>query len=70
MNINTDKLLDNLEPEQIELIQKYQAVYNRVQTLQTRMELIKADLEDALNELTSLRAEEKLKQIINTHGKK
>lgn len=70
MNINTDNFLDNFDPEQIELIEKFQAVYRRVETLQTRMELLKTDLEDAMNELTSLRNEEKLKQIINTHGKK
>lgn len=70
MDINTENLLENLDPDQIELIQKFQAVHRRVQTLQTRMEVIKKDLEDALNELTSLRNEEQLKQIINTHGKK
>lgn len=70
MNINTDKLLEDLKPEQLDLVNKYQAVYHRVQTLQTRMEIIKTDLEDALNELNSLRDEENLKQIINTHGKK
>lgn len=61
--------ISKLDPEQLELIERYQKVHTRVSNLQTRIEVLKVDLEDAMNELTSIRNEEKLKQIINTHGK-
>jgi chaperonin cofactor prefoldin len=62
--------ISQLDPEQLEIIAKYQAVYQRVQALQTRMTLIETDLQNALKELEEIRNEEKIKQIINTHGKK
>ena len=61
--------ISQLDSEQLELIEKYQAIYHRVQNLQTRMTILETDLQNALQELEEIRNEEKLKQILNTHGK-
>lgn len=61
--------ISQLDPEQLEIIKKYQSVYERVSNLQTRMNILETDLQIALQELEEIRNEEKLKQILNTHGK-
>lgn len=61
--------ISQLDPEQLEIIKKYQTVYERVSNLQTRMTILETDLQIALQELEEIRNEEKLKQILNTHGK-
>lgn len=61
--------ISKLNPEQLEIIRRYQEIYNRVSNLQTRMTILETDLQNALQELEEIRNEEKLKQILNTHGK-
>ena len=57
-------LLKNYSEEQINFVEKYTELYNKIETLQTRMSLVETDLNNALEELEQLRELEK-KQIQN-----
>jgi hypothetical protein len=54
MNID----LSNLDKSQLSIVERYQEIFGRVKTLQTRIQLLETDLKSALQELENLREEE------------
>lgn len=50
--------ISQLSPEQIEVIQRYKDLYNRVGSLKIRMEILKQELTDAIKEISDLREKE------------
>ncbi len=55
MQTNSDHLLDNLDEIQLEFVEKYQEILNRVKVLQTRMALLESEINLATKELQDLR---------------
>lgn len=55
MQTNSDHLLDNLDEIQLEFVEKYQEILNRVKVLQTRMSLLESEINLATKELQDLR---------------
>jgi hypothetical protein len=55
MQTNSEHLLDNLEQVQLEFVEKYQEILNRVKVLQTRMALLESEINLATKELQDLR---------------
>lgn len=51
--------LQNLEPEQIDFVNRYVKIHERILTLQTRMHLLETDLNNSIKELEELRELEK-----------
>lgn len=47
-----------LTPEQLELVIKYRVVYERVGSLKLRMEILKQELTDSIEEIQELRSQE------------
>lgn len=56
---NTAELLKNLNPDEINFVEKYTELFHRITNLQTRMTLVETDLQNALKELEQLRELEK-----------
>jgi hypothetical protein len=52
--IDTSKL----SPEQLEVIEKYREIYGRVGSLKIRIEMLKQELTDSINEINELRVKE------------
>lgn len=50
--------ISQLSPEQIEVIQRYKDLYDRVGSLKIRMEILKQELTDAIKEISDLREKE------------
>lgn len=48
----------NLSPEQLEVIEKYREIYGRVGSLKIRIEMLKQELTDSINEINELRVKE------------
>ena len=55
MQTNSEHLLDNLDQVQLEFVEKYQEILNRVKVLQTRMALLESEINLATKELQDLR---------------
>jgi len=55
MQTNSKHLLDNLDELQLEFVEKYQEILNRVKVLQTRMALLESEINLATKELQDLR---------------
>jgi Tfp pilus assembly protein PilN len=55
MQTNSKHLLDNLDEIQLEFVEKYQEILNRVKVLQTRMALLESEINLATKELQDLR---------------
>jgi hypothetical protein len=47
-----------LTPEQLELVVKYRVLYERVGSLKLRMEILKQELTDSIEEIQQLRSQE------------
>jgi regulator of replication initiation timing len=47
-----------LTPEQLEVIEKYREIYGRVGSLKIRIEMLKQELTDSINEINELRVKE------------
>lgn len=52
-------ILQNYNIEDINFIEKYQDLHARIKVIQTRMELVETDMQNALKELEDLRELEK-----------
>jgi hypothetical protein len=52
--IDTSKL----SAEQLEVIEKYREIYGRVGSLKIRIEMLKQELTDSINEINELRVKE------------
>lgn len=63
-----DNLLQNLKPDEINFVEKYQDLFSRIKTIQTRMDIVEEDMKNALVELENLRQLEKKQNKQN--GKK
>jgi hypothetical protein len=48
----------NLSPEQLEVIEKYREIYGRVGSLKIRIEMLKQELTDSINQINELRVKE------------
>lgn len=68
METNSEHLLDNLDEVQLEFVEKYQEILNRVKVLQTRMSLLESEINLATKELEELRELEQ--KTIQENGKK
>jgi len=66
MNID----LSNFDEAQLSIVERYQAIFARVKTIQTRIQLLETDLKSALQELEDLRVEEQKTHNTNNNGKK
>jgi uncharacterized protein YjcR len=55
MQTNSEHLLDNLDQIQLEFVEKYQEILNRVKVLQTRMAMLESEINLATKELQDLR---------------
>lgn len=47
-----------LTPEQLDLVVKYRVLYERVGSLKLRMEILKQELTDSIEEIQQLRSQE------------
>jgi hypothetical protein len=47
-----------LTPEQLEVIEKYREIYGRVGSLKIRIEMLKQELTDSINQINELRVKE------------
>ncbi len=63
-----DNLLQNLKPEEINFVERYQDLFSRIKIIQTRMDVVEEDMKKALIELEDLRKLEKKQNKQN--GKK
>lgn len=63
-----DNLLQNLKPEEINFVERYQDLFSRIKIIQTRMDVVEEDMRKALVELENLRQLEKKQNKQN--GKK
>lgn len=63
-----DNLLQNLKPEEINFVERYQDLFSRIKVIQTRMDVVEEDMKKALVELENLRQLEKKQNKKN--GKK
>jgi hypothetical protein len=63
-----DNLLQNLKPEEINFVERYQDLFSRIKVIQTRMDVVEEDMKKALVELENLRQLEKKQNKQN--GKK
>jgi hypothetical protein len=63
-----DNLLQNLKPEEIDFVERYQDLFSRIKIIQTRMDVVEEDMRKALIELENLRELEK--QQNKQNGKK
>jgi hypothetical protein len=63
-----DNLLQNLKPEEINFVERYQDLFSRIKIIQTRMDVVEEDMKKALIELEELRKLEKKQNKQN--GKK
>jgi len=63
-----DNLLQNLKPEEIDFVERYQDLFSRIKIIQTRMDVVEEDMRKALVELENLRELEK--QQNKQNGKK
>jgi hypothetical protein len=54
-----DNLLQNLKPEEISFVERYQDLFSRIKIIQTRMDVVEEDMRLALVELENLRELEK-----------
>jgi hypothetical protein len=52
-------ILKNYKTEDINFIEKYQELHARIKVIQTRMELVETDMQNALKDLEDLRELEK-----------
>ena len=63
-----DNLLQNLKPEEIDFVERYQDLFSRIKIIQTRMDEVEEDMRKALIEVENLRKLEK--QQNKQNGKK
>ena len=63
-----NSLLQNLKPEEINFVERYQDLFSRIKIIQTRMDVVEEDMRKALVELENLRQLEKKQNKQN--GKK
>ena len=63
-----DNLFQNLKPEEINFVERYQELFSRIKVIQTRMNVVEEDMKKALEELENLRQLEKKQNKKN--GKK
>lgn len=63
-----NSLLQNLKPEEINFVERYQDLFSRIKVIQTRMDVVEEDMKKALVELENLRQLEKKQNKQN--GKK
>jgi|688.fasta_scaffold152314_1 hypothetical protein len=47
-----------LTPEQLEVIEKYREIYGKVGSLKIRIEMLKQELTDSINQINELRVKE------------
>ena len=59
---------ENLKPEEIDFVERYQDLFSRIKIIQTRMDVVEEDMRKALIELENLRELEK--QQNKQNGKK